>query len=489
MHYRNPTTGVRWSLSLWRVLSTVALGFAATPITHAQSPAPVFEGLPSVQTGRVLGLTDGSLAAPARPLSLLEAWQLALENDTTLRGAWAAAAAGRERIPQANSQLLPNAQVSLSRFDNDVNRQALDALSRTVSTRSRYGSSNETLTIRQAILRVQQRAVVRQAGYQVTETEALLAREVQSLAVRVATGYFELMQVQDQAKLLTAQGEFLQSRVIAATRAIGAGSGTRTDLDDAQARLDLNKAQQLEAKQAIQAKRRQLQAVVSRPVGELVNLNPDRLSLVPPTPDTAEKWVLLALDSSPEVLAARARLDAATEEINRSKAANYPAIDAIAQFQRSKSEVVTLPQTGYTNASIGIQLSMPLYTGGYVESTVREAVARQHQLQEALEATQLDLGVRVHVEFNAVTEGIERIKALEVAVRSAEVALDSARKSVIAGTRTSLDVLNAQQQKIQALSELSRARYGLLLSRIRLTSFIGQVDEKTFTQISESLTH
>jgi outer membrane protein/protease secretion system outer membrane protein len=208
-----------------------------------------------------------------------------------------------------------------------------------------------------------------------------------------------------------------------------------------------------------------------------------------PTPETAEKWVLLALDSSPEVLAARARLDAATEEINRTKAANYPAIDAIAQFQRSKSEVVTLPQTGYTNASIGIQLSMPLYTGGYVESTVREAVARQHQLQEALEATQLDLGVRVHVEFNAVTEGIERIKALEVAVRSTEVALDSARKSVIAGTRTSLDVLNAQQQKIQALSELSRARYSLLLSRIRLASFIGQVDEKTFTQISESLTH
>jgi outer membrane protein/protease secretion system outer membrane protein len=297
------------------------------------------------------------------------------------------------------------------------------------------------------------------------------------------------MQAQDQSKLFIAQGEFLQSRVIAATRSIGAGSGTRTDLDDAQARLDLNKAQQLEAQQAIQAKRRQLQAVVIRPVGELVSLNPNRLSLMSPTPETAEKWVLLALDSSPEVLAARARLDAATEEINRSKAANYPAIDAIAQLQRSKSEVVTLPQTGYTNASIGIQLSMPLYTGGYVESTVREAVARQLQLQEALEATQLDLGVRVHVEFNAVTDGIERIKALEVAVRSAEVALDSARKSVIAGTRTSLDVLNAQQQKVQALSELSRARYGLLLSRIRLASFIGQVDEKTFTQISESLTH
>jgi outer membrane protein/protease secretion system outer membrane protein len=335
---------------------------------------------------------------------------------------------------------------------------------------------------------MQQRASIRQATYQVTESEANLERELQSLAVRVATAYFQLMQARDQAELIASQGEFLQSRVTAASRSIAAGTGTRTDLDDAQARLDMNKAQRFEAQQAIQAKRRQLQALVNRPVGELVSLNPERLSLIPPTPETAEQWVLLALDSSPEVQSARARLDAATEEINRTKSASYPAIDAIAQWQRSRSEFVTLPQTGYTNASIGVQLSMPLYSGGYIESTVREAVARQRQLHESLETTQLDIGVRVHVEFNAVTEGIGLIRALEVAARSAEVAVDSARKSVIAGTRSSLDVLNAQQQRVQVLSQLSRARYDLLLARIRLKSLAGQVDESTFAQLSESLT-
>jgi TolC family type I secretion outer membrane protein len=379
-------------------------------------------------------------------------------------------------------------QLSLGRFDNDVNREALDAQSRTVSARSRYVSRNETITARQPIFRLQQRASVRQATYQVTESETILEREFQSLAVRVATGYFELMQARDQAELIASQGEFLQSRVTAASRSIAAGTGTRTDLDDAQARLDMNKAQRLEAQQAIQAKRRQLQALVNRPVGELISLNPEKMSLVPPTPETAEQWVLLALDSSPEVQSARARLDAATEEINRTKAANYPAIDAIAQWQRSRSEVVTLPQTGYTNTSIGVQLSMPLYSGGYIDSTVREAVARQRQLHESLETVQLDLGVRVHVEFNAVTEGIALVRALEVAARSAEVALDSARKSVIAGTRSSLDVLNAQQQRVQALSQLSKARYDLLLARIRLKSLAGQVDEGTFAQLSESLT-
>jgi outer membrane protein/protease secretion system outer membrane protein len=74
-----------------------------------------------------------------------------------------------------------------------------------------------------------------------------------------------------------------------------------------------------------------------------------------------------------------------------------------------------------------------------------------------------------------------------VAARSAEVALDSARKSVLAGVRSSLDVLNAQQQKVQVLRDLAQARYGVLLSRVRLLSLVGRVDENAFAQISESL--
>ena len=465
------------------------LGLAATTITNAQTGWSNSNPTPPAVTGAVVGasFSNGTLMTPARALGLLEAWELAYDNDPTLRAARSAAAAGRERLPQAKSQLLPNVQVSASRFNNDVDRKALDALAQPVSVRSRYVSNNETLTARQAIFRMQQRAGVTQAEYQVAETEATLLREIQNLAIRVATSYFDLMQARDQAQLLASQGEFLQSRVIAASRSITGGTGTRTDLDDAQARLDINKAARLEAHQAIQAKRRQLQALVNRPVGDLVTLDASRLSLVPPAPENAEQWVLLAMESSPELLAAKARLDTAIEEINRNRAANYPAVDAIAQWQRSTNEVVTQPQTGYTNTSIGVQLSIPIYSGGYIQSTVREAVARAQQAREALETIQLDLGVRVHIEFNAVTEGIARIQALEVAARSAEVALDSARKSVLAGTRTSLDVLNAQQLRVQALSDLSRARYALLLARIRLKAFAGQVDQATFGQLSESL--
>jgi len=187
------------------------------------------------------------------------------------------------------------------------------------------------------------------------------------------------------------------------------------------------------------------------------------------------------------VRSARARLEAAAQEVQRTQAGHLPTVDAIAQWQRSRNEIITQPQTGYTNASVGIQMNLPIYGGGYTESTVREARAQQVRFSELLEATKLDLGVRVHTEFNAITEGIERIKALEVAARSAEVALDSARKSVLAGVRSSLDVLNAQQQRVQVLSVLAQARYGLLLARVRLLSLVGQIDESAFAQIGESL--
>ena len=476
-----------WALG-WGMLKFRSLVWAslALCIACARAETLILENHAPTQTGRAPSLTSGSLIAPSAPLGLLDAWRLAIDNDPTLRAAGAAASAGRERLPQATSQLLPNIAASAALSTNNVNRET-DVLGQTVSKRDHSISKNETLVLRQPIFRQPQWIGLRQANYQVEDAEAMLEREFQNLAVRVATAYFDLMQSRDQAQLLESQSEFLQSRLTAASRAITSGTGTRTDLDDAQARFDLNRAQRLEATQAIQARRRQLQAIVNRPIGDLPLLDPERLNLAQPRPDTAQAWVLLAIDGSPEIRSARARLEAATEEVRRAQAGHLPTVDAIAQWQRSRNEVITQPQTGYTNASIGIQINLPLYGGGYTESTVREARAQQVRFSELLEATKLDLGVRVHTEYNAITEGVDRIKALEVAARSAEVALDSARKSVLAGIRSSLDVLNAQQQRTQVLSVLAQARYGLLLARIRLLSLVGQIDESSFAPISESL--
>ena len=159
----------------------------------------------------------------------------------------------------------------------------------------------------------------------------------------------------------------------------------------------------------------------------------------------------------------------------------------MAQWARTNSDSVTSVNSRYDNKTIGLQLSVPLYSGGYVSSTVRQAVATQERTQEMLEASRRDLGVRVHREFRGMTEGVLRIKALQQAVYSAEQAVLSNRKSFQAGSRTMLDVLNAEQQKTVALRDLAQARYLYLVSRLRLESLSGADRQAIVAQVNHWL--
>lgn len=104
-----------------------------------------------------------------------------------------------------------------------------------------------------------------------------------------------------------------------------------------------------------------------------------------------------------------------------------------------------------------------------------------------MEATRLDLGTKVHEQYRAMTEGVLRIAALEQAVRSAQQAVESSRKSFQAGARTTVDVLNAEQQRTTALRDLAQARYAYLLARIRLQSLAGQDRWASVDQANASL--
>ena len=443
-------------------------------------------GTPRWEPPAVQGLADAAVD-PTRPLGLLQTWQAAMVNDPTLRAARAAAVAGRERLPQAQSQLRPSLSLSASRSKNDSERDSVNFLGQAQTTNERYFSQNETLTLRQPLYRQPQQAAVRQAGYLVQDAEAVLARETQNLGVRVAGIYLEALLSRDQLALVQAQKTFLTTQLDAARKGLAAGTGTRTDVDEVQARLDLNRAQELESMQQVELSRRQVQALVNRPVGELARLDPARLNLQAPQPTSVEEWVALAVASSPEVRSLQAQRDASREEMAKARAGHLPTLDLVAQVQRSRSENFNSPQSGYVNGSVGLQLNVPIYQGGYVDSVSRQAQAEYLRAGELIEALRLDLGIRVHKEHRGITEGIVRVQALEVAVRSADVAVDSARKSVIGGTRTVLDVLNAEQQRVQVLRDLAQARYMTLMATVRLEALVGRVDEGLMARVGAAL--
>lgn len=487
--YPRPTTlGDQLNRQLDRLLS-LRLGEAVLAVTDEVPDLATKAATTTVGAARAAALTgpvvfpepvlqpvQGSVTTRTG-LTLLQAWRQATANDAQLRAARAAQAAGRERLPQARAQLMPSLQYSASRFQNNVDRQGMNALNQPLSTFDRYASENQTLQLRQPILRAQLVAQLDQARAQVNEVDANMNREEQSMTVRLSVAYFEALLARDQVDLVLGQQRFLTAAVDAETKALRAGTGTRTAVDEAQARLDLNKAQELEARQAEAQARRQLQAYIQQPVGSLARLRPESMNLPALAAGDLQEWTNKALAQSPEVRAVQAQIEQARGELNKARSAHLPTLDLIAQAQRSRSENIISPQSQYESRGVGLQLNVPIYGGGYVNSVTRQASAELERAREQLQAIKEDLSVRVHREYRGVTEGQARIRGLEIALRSANVALESARRSQAAGVRTSIDVLNAEQQRQQVLRDLAQARYFALASAVRLHALTGNAQE------------
>lgn len=417
-----------------------------------------------------------SVPAGAQVLDLARAYRLASENDANIRASRAATEARAERVPQARSQLLPNLSANASTFRNSLVSTVPGFGGVPIVSHLHYNSSSRALTLRQPIYRPFQWADYRQAKAQVEQANAELERDEQSLAVRLTTAYLQLLGAQDQVELVLAQKAAYQTQLEAARKRFAGGAGTRTDIDEAQARYDLAVAQELEARQNLGYMRQQLQSMVVEPVTDVARIDEGRLPLVPPTPDSADQWIERAVATSPEIRALDAQRRAAQLEIDKARAGHLPTLDAVAQRSISDSDNVTSVNTRYDQKAVGLQLSVPLFAGGYVSSQVRQAAAELRRTEEALEALKRDLALRVNKEYRGVSEGVLRVRALEQAVRSAATAVDSSRKSFQAGSRTLVDILNAEGQYASAQRDLFDARYVYLLSRIRLRALAGEAD-------------
>jgi outer membrane protein/protease secretion system outer membrane protein len=434
-----------------------------------------------------LGSAAAGAWAQESVMNLKQVYEAALEQDASIRASRATADSGRERLPQARAGLLPQVSASAGRNSNNLDTTAPNILGTPVTTNDQYFSDNRTVQLRQPLLNMQRWHQFQQAKSVVEEVEANLDREFQNLVVRVASAYFESLMADEQLDLVLAQKKTYTALVDAANKGFAAGSGTRTDIDDAQSRLDMATAQELEARQNQDLARRQLQLLVNQPVAQIAKLNVAALQLSPPMPANLDEWTRKAELASPEMKALQARLDAARREVSKAQAGHLPTLDAVAQWSNSGSENTTRVNSRYENKSIGLQLNIPLYSGGYVNSTIRQAVAEQTRAEESLEALRRDLGVRVHKEYRGVSEGVMRVKALEQAARSAEQMMKSTQMSLKAGSRTQLDVLNAQQQYTLALRDLATARFVYLLSNVRLASLVGDDAMVSVEKVNASL--
>ena len=437
----------------------------------------------------VLGSAMLSLSMTAWPMDLLQAYEAAKVQDANILATRAATQAGRERLPQAKAQLLPSVGLSFSSNRNQLSSTTPNFLGQEQTTDTNYPSSNQTLTVRQPLFRAQLTSQYRQAKALVDDAEASLAQEEQNLVVRVSAAYFEALLTYEQLALVLAQQSFNKTQLDAARKIFAAGTGIRTDVDEAQARLDMSLALEIEARQNVTYTLQQLQLLVNQPVDQLEKLDVAKLELLDLQPVRLDSWIERAELNSPQLRSLKAQFEVAREEVVKARAGHYPTLDAVAQWSRSNSETVTNLQSRYTNTSLGLQLNIPIYAGGAVNSLVRQALANQERAEQGLEGTRRELGVRVNKEFRGVTESLSKIRALEQAVLSADQLVLSSRRSLQAGSRTVIDVLNAEQQRMVVMRDLAQARYLYLISRIRLLALVGGADVEAVLTVNRMLMH
>jgi outer membrane protein TolC len=194
------------------------------------------------------------------------------------------------------------------------------------------------------------------------------------------------------------------------------------------------------------------------------------------------------MESNPEVRTLKARYDAAVAAISGAQAGHYPTLDLVAQYRDSTGDSTnTLPRTDTRVGYVGLQLNVPIFAGGYVNSQVRQATAAADEAREAYEYARYDLRLKVKREFDALKGGIARLTALEIALKSGNQMVLSNEKGVRAGTRTTLDVLVAEQQRFNTRVELAKSRYQIMLSWATLLSYGGELKWEHVARINRVL--
>jgi outer membrane protein len=305
--------------------------------------------------------------------------------------------------------------------------------------------------------------------------------------LRVAQAYFDVLIAQDSVQLVNAQKTAISEQHAQAKRNFEVGTATITDTLEAQARYDLTGAQEIAAQNNLEIKRSALQQLINATPGDLTPLGKE-FKLEVPQPANMEKWVDEAQLNNLQLAIAQASAEIAEKEVARNRGGHYPTVDLVANYTQSNANG-SIYGVGIdsTNKSVGVQLNMPLFQGGVVNSKWREAEANRERARQELENARRNVAQQARQAYLGVVSGVAQVQALQQALTSSESVLEASKLGQEVGVRTNLDVLNAQQQLFSTRRDLYQAQYDYLLSQLRLKQAVGSLGEEDLSKVNQTL--
>jgi outer membrane protein len=344
----------------------------------------------------------------------------------------------------------------------------------------RVGSTNANVGVqgRQSLYNRVNGVTISQAEKQLELSAYELETAEQDLILRVSQAYFDVLGAQDTLATTGARKTAISEQLASAKRNFEVGTATITDTREAQALFDLATAQEIAADNDLRSKRVVLDQLVGRSQVEPKQLIVP-VALPALVPADIEAWAQRADATHPAIRRAQIGLDVARLETDKARAGHAPTLDALASLNTAHAIGSAATRNGSkgttTSGSIGVQLNLPLYTGGLVENQVKERVVLEEKSRNDLEAARRAVSQNTRTAFLAVQSGQAQVKALEAAEASNLLAVEATLLGYRVGVRVNLDVLNAQTQLFTTRRDLAQARYNVLLSGLRLRQASGRL--------------
>ena len=435
----------------------------------------------------VIALAAFLAAGQAGAVTLQQAYEAALKNDPTYRMSFYDKEAAKENRIIGRSNLLPSVSASFSTSRNvaDTDTLGTDILGRKVRSidHPRYISRSDVVQLRQPILNLEGIARYRQGKVQAAQGEAAFEASTDEVTVRAVSAYMDVLFADDQVALSEVSRNMYQEMMHVNQRLFEKGEGTKTDMLETQARLDLSEAQLTEAKDNAVAARETLAGIIGMDPGPLDRLG-DNFRPVTIMPGTFEDWEKIAREHNPELAAARLAAENARLDISRNRAGHYPRVDFVAAYSKGDAESINTYTQNSVNRTVGLQVNIPIYQGGAISAVTRQAAANYAKAQSDVDARTSKVMVELRKAHSLVVSSVHKIEALEKAVESGKLLMKATEQSIKGGVRINLDLLNAQQQLYTSQRDLAQARYTYLIAVLRLRAAAGTLDSSAVREVA-----
>ncbi|EUJ10970.1 type I secretion outer membrane protein, TolC family [Methylophilaceae bacterium 11] len=410
-------------------------------------------------------------------------YQKAVEHNADYRAALVNTEADREELNKAKALFYPKVQMALSRGRGITDRTTQTAIG-AIETNLDYRLENYGLTVRQPIFNKETWAIYGGAKSFVSAQESLLSQENAKLILKLTSTYLEILYARAKVNLLNAKVTAVSQQLRQAEKRYTQGSGTVVEINEAQTNLDIANVETIQAGNDLNEHLNTLQILTGEISPLSAELIVSKLPISLPKEENMTYWLGMATQHNPEISAATHTLEVAKQELEKRRAGHYPTLDLVGARSYSENDSNNTLGSRFDTTTVALQMNVPLFAGGYVSANVRQAANKLTAAEESLTAKTREVEYQVRKYYNSVETQFQTINAYQQAVKSSRVAMEGTQKGFIAGFKTNIEVLDAQQKLFSNQLELTKSQYSLINDLVNLKFSSGLLNQGELTKIS-----